>query len=177
MLSFLGRYNDKVDSLDLSGSYHDYYAPSCKFYNTNGAVYDGGEAIWTWMKGLFGVFDTVRHEHKSIRIFPAAAEEWDPASNAQWVFIDSTTFFQFAKKPSGPDQDEIQMPRFLCFLVGKSEVEGQGTDGLQILQAKVWRDTRTLVPKQAWAVQRVLRRLTIGAFERHEINRSESRDR
>lgn len=40
--------------------------------------------------------------------------------------------------------DPIVVPRFLMFLVGKSEVEGQGTDGLQILEAKVWWDTNVL---------------------------------
>jgi hypothetical protein len=30
------------------------------------------------------------------------------------------------------------------FLVGKSEVEGQGTDGLQILGAKAWWDSGEL---------------------------------
>lgn len=40
--------------------------------------------------------------------------------------------------------DPIVVPRFLMFLVGKSEVDGQGTDGLQILEAKVWWDTDML---------------------------------
>ncbi|KAK4443371.1 hypothetical protein QBC34DRAFT_386340 [Podospora aff. communis PSN243] len=146
-LAFIEKYCDKVDSLDLSGNFHDYYAPSCKFYNTNGVVYDGGAKIWTWMRGLFGSFDLCAHEHNSFRVVPATAEEWDPAAGAQWVFIDTTTLFQF-KSENGEAREVIKVPRFLMFLVGKSEVEGQGVQGLQILEARIWWDTGLLGAKK-----------------------------
>ena len=149
ILAFIETYSNKVDSLDLSGNFHNWYAPSCKFYNTNGVVYDGGDEIWTWMHGLFGAFDLVKHDYKSICMVPATAEEWDPAAEAQWMYFDAVTSFRFKTKDSGDVQKVIKVPRFSKFLVGKSEVEGQGTGGFQILQAKNWWDAGLLVPKKA----------------------------
>ena len=44
-LSFIRKYTNKVDSLDLSGSFSAWYAPSTIFYNGDGSVYDGGKKI------------------------------------------------------------------------------------------------------------------------------------
>lgn len=138
-LAFLQKYVTKVDSLDLSSPFYDWYSPSAKFYNTNGTVYDGGENIWMWMRDLFGAFSAVKHDIHTIRLFKATEEEWKPESEASWVWFDTTT--SFTPKVSEGLHGPIKVPRFLGFLVGRSEVEGQGTDRYQILQAKTWWDT------------------------------------
>ncbi len=141
-VAFVEKYASTVDSLDLSGPFYNFFAPGAKFYNTDGIVYDGGGAIWSWMKRLFGVFSAVHHDIQSIRLIKAGAEEWRPESEAHWVILETTTLFSM-KSPTVAG-DPIEVRRLLSFLVGKSEVDGQGTDGLQILQAKVWWDSGVL---------------------------------
>ncbi|KAH8649563.1 hypothetical protein BGZ61DRAFT_487946 [Ilyonectria robusta] len=141
-LSFIEKYSNKVDSLEISGPFHSWYAPSCNFYNANGVVLRSGDEIWTWMKSLFGPFDAVQHSIKVVRLIKATTTEAAPERDAYWVMLETDTAFSI-KDPllaGGP----IVIPRFLMFLIGKSEVEGQGTDGLQILEAKVWWDTDML---------------------------------
>jgi hypothetical protein len=60
-LQFISLYVAKVESLDLSGPYHNWYSPTCVFYNADGTIYSGGEAIWSWMHQLFGSFEKVDH--------------------------------------------------------------------------------------------------------------------
>ncbi|MCJ1389928.1 hypothetical protein MMC18_002785 [Xylographa bjoerkii] len=61
-LLFLEAYGSHVDARDLSMPYSDFYVPDAIFYDTIGAVYRSGDAIWTWMKSLFVPFDSVTHE-------------------------------------------------------------------------------------------------------------------
>lgn len=138
-LRFLEVYTKKVDAIDITGPFHNWYAPSARFYNSNGTVYNGGQEIWSWIGGLFGPFVSVYHDNKIIRLFPASEMEAASDRDANWIMIDTETAFNMSGKLAG--SDPIVVPRFLMFLVGKSEVEGQGTDGLQILEAKVWWDT------------------------------------
>lgn len=146
-LAFIEKYSNKVDSLDLSGPSNNFYAARAKFCNADSVVYDGGEAIWAWMKVLFGQFSKVKHVYKTIRVLPATEDEWPAPSNANWVFLEAVT--SFSMKGPGLSWDPIEVPRFLAFLVGKSEVEGQGTDGLQILQGNAWWDTNVLTRELA----------------------------
>ncbi|KAH8703932.1 hypothetical protein BGW36DRAFT_370245 [Talaromyces proteolyticus] len=141
-LAFVEKYSDKIDSLEISGPFHDWYAPSCTFFNTNGTVYHGGDEIWTWMKSLFGPFSVVCHNVKVIRLVEAIPTESDPEKAAYWAIIETET--SFSMKDQLLAGDPIIVPRLLMFLIGKSEVDGQGTDGLQILEAKVWWDTEVL---------------------------------
>ncbi len=138
-MAFVEKYANQVDSLNISSPFHEWYAPSCRFYNTNGAVYDGGDVIWGWMRTLFGAFSAVAHDIHKVLLVQATAEEFDPARKAAWVVLETTTAFEM-KSPVLAGEP-IAVPRLLSFLVGKSEVEGQGTDGLQILQAKTWWDS------------------------------------
>lgn len=142
VLSFIEKYSTQVDSLAITGPFHHWYAPSCNFYNTNGVVYRGGDNIWNWMKDLFGQFKSVHHEVTLVRLFNATEPDIAAERAAQWVIMETQAAFITKDQPSsyGP----IVVPRLLMFLVGKSEVEGQGTDGLQILQAKVWWDSGEL---------------------------------
>ncbi len=141
-LEVIEKYTTTVDSLDFSAPFHNFYSPTAKFYNANGLVYSGGDAIWTWMKELFGVFSAVHHDIRRIRLLSVPAEEWSPASETQLVVLEAVTAFSM-KSPAVAGKP-IEVPRLLHFLVGKSEVEGQGTDGLQILQAKAWWDRGVL---------------------------------
>lgn len=142
-LAFIEKYTNKVDSLDISGPFHLWYAPSCTFYNTDGVVIHGGGETWDWMKGLFAPFRRVRHDVKVIRLYDATTGEAAPKKAAQWITLETqTTFITKGKTPAG--DSTVIIPRLLMFLVGKSDVDGQGTDGMQILEAKVWWDTGVL---------------------------------
>jgi hypothetical protein len=140
--SFIEKYSNKVDSLKISGPFHTWYAPSCNFYNTNGVVYHGGDEIWSWMVSLFGPFSAVHHTLKVVRLVKATPTEVAPERDAHWVISETET--AFSVKDLLLAGDPIVVPRLLMFLVGKSEVDGQGTDGLQILEAKVWWDSAVL---------------------------------
>lgn len=141
-LCFIEKYSDKVDSLEIAGPFHHWYAQSCNFYNANGVVYRGGDNIWNWMKELFGQFIALHHEVISVRLFDATEMDLGAERAAQWVILEAQT--AFTTKGQLSSYGPIVVPRLLMFLVGKSEVEGQGTDGLQILQAKVWWDSGEL---------------------------------
>lgn len=75
--------------------------------------------------------------------------------DAYWVMSETDT--EFSVKDMQLAGDPIVVPRFLMFLVGKSEVNGQGTDGLQILEAKVWWDTDVLGRELAASKERLSR--------------------
>ena len=112
------------------------------FYNTNGILYHGGDEIWSWMKSLFGPFGAVHHNLKVVRLIKATPTEAAPERDACWVMSETDTAFSI-KDPLLAG-DPIVVPRLLMFLAGKSEVYGRGTNGLQILEAKVWWDSAVL---------------------------------
>jgi hypothetical protein len=139
-ISFISAYASRVDSMDLSGPYHNWYAPTCNFYNADGAIYKGGEAIWTWMQELFGRFEKVEHKQSKtwvLRDVSVGAEE----KKGNLVMMDCVTTFWVKGELSG---EGIEVPRLLSFVVGKAEGE-MGTDGLQILEAKTWWDSGVLI--------------------------------
>ncbi|KAL6901049.1 hypothetical protein GGI43DRAFT_383394 [Trichoderma evansii] len=142
VLSFIEKYCNKVDSLEITGPFHHWYAQSCNFYNTNGIVYHGGDNTWNWMKDLFGQVIALHHEVTSVRLFDATEMDLGAERAAQWVILEAHT--AFTTKGQLSSYGPIVVPRSLMFLIGKSEVEGQGTDGWQILQAKVWWDSGEL---------------------------------
>ncbi len=141
-LAFIEKYVSVVDSVQFSGPSHRWYAPSSTFYNGDGVAYRGGDQVWDWMKGLFGPFSTVSHNFKITRLLTPDADEVAPGRDAQWILFDCET--SFSVKDPLLAGDPITIPRMLMFLVGRSEIEGQGTDGLQILEAKAWWDTGVL---------------------------------
>lgn len=143
VLCFMEKYVVKVESLDLSGPFHAWYAPSCNFYNTDGVVYKGGDEVWTWMQTLFAPFLGVHHNIKTVRLWRATPRDADRARDAQWVMMDTETAFTF--KNDQLKGRSVSVPRLLVFMVGRSEVVGQGTDGLQILAAKAWWDSGALL--------------------------------
>jgi hypothetical protein len=141
-LTFIQQYVSKVDSLDLSGPFHAWYSPSAQFYNADGVRYHGGAAIWEWMQDLSGQFEKLRHDMNITRILPYVSEaESENGKTGELVLLDCVTTFWLAGKLKG---EGITVPRMLSFLVGETEEDGQGTEGLQILEAKAWWDSGVL---------------------------------
>lgn len=141
-LKFLEIYTNKVDSIDITGDFSKWYAPSAKFYNADSVVYHGGKEIWAWMGNLFGPFFSVHHRNQIVRSFKASPEEAAAERDAWWVILETETTFNL--KPPIDTDGPVIIRRFLMFLIGASEVEGQGTEGLQILEAKAWWDSGIL---------------------------------
>ena len=141
-LSFLESYTAHVDSLDLSAPSTTSYSPNATFYNTDGIVYSGGAAIWTWMRGLFGPFAALKHNILSIRL--TRDVEVEGAGKGDLVVLETKTSF-WLKGADGVRQEEpVVVPRLLSFLVGEAE-EGLGTHGRWILEGKVWWDSGVLM--------------------------------
>ncbi len=93
------------------------------------------------MKSLFGPFSAVHHNVTSIRLLAPVSSDIGAARDAQWVMLETETSFTM----KGDVTNElILIPRLLMFLVGESEVPTQGTDRMQILEAKVWWDSGEL---------------------------------
>lgn len=137
-LSFIRKYTNKVDSLDLSGSFSAWYAPSAIFYNGDGSVYNGGEKIWEWMHVLFSPFARMEHSVKITRVLDGlnfACQICD------LLILEAETSFWLKKPLAG---EAIRVPRLLMFLVGPAETQGEGTDGLQIWEARAYWDTAVL---------------------------------
>jgi hypothetical protein len=81
--AFVEKYSNKVDPLDLLSPFHDWYSLSCRFYINNRDTYEGGDAIWNWMRGLFRAFSNVRHDVQVARLIKATTEEISPESEAE----------------------------------------------------------------------------------------------
>jgi hypothetical protein len=136
-LRFLEKYTKKVDSGDLSTASHDWYAPSNRFYDADGTTYDGGDAVWSFMKRLFGIAKTIKHDVLEARVISE--------DSGYVVTLETITNFTL-KNVADP---RLAVPRLLEFWIKRSEVSGQGTDGLQIFRLKVWWDKSSLFQKLA----------------------------
>ncbi|KAJ2976657.1 hypothetical protein NQ176_g4816 [Zarea fungicola] len=142
-LAFIEKYANTVDSLDLTAyPFHDWYAPDSVFYNGDGISYRGGNAIWSWMKGLFSPFTAVHHQVECIRLFHEQVDFQNAKIDAETIILETSTVFTV--KGLEPRDQPIVVPRLLQFTVGASQVAGQGTDGMQIFVAKAWWDTAVL---------------------------------
>lgn len=138
-LSFIQNYTRKVDSLDLSGPSSSWYAPSAVFYNGDGNIYNGGSTIWDWMHSLFHPFAKMEHCTRMTRILHNV--ENSAGNPCDLLILETETTF-WLKKPI--DGEGIRVPRLLMFLVGPAEVPGQGTDDMQIWEARAYWDTAVL---------------------------------
>lgn len=163
-LLFIEKYSVKVDSLDLSTPYSAWYAHKAIFYNSDGKIYRGGEAIWNWMRGLFGPqFRALHHQVYSIRMMDPTVDELvevglseGDGASVKWVQLEVDTVFWL----SGPGEEKVVARRMLAFLVGTSkqlypgaqeeaQKQEEGTDGHWILMAKAWWDSTELARKLA----------------------------
>lgn len=132
------KYDAVVKSCDFSGPYHDWFAPSAQFYNNTGATYHSGSEIWEWMKSpeLFGKYAKVVPTNRITTVILGGHEKGDRLIHQQdMVFYPR----------EGKDSDVgITVRREIEFVSGLSEIEGQGTDGLQYYVGKTFWDTNVL---------------------------------
>ena len=133
------------------------------FYDTESTDYVGGEKIYEWIKELFAPFEEIEEggNERTVRVFEGdvlvekgvgvVAEGFEPESGvvaaekqkADLVIYEHIMIFHLRGDRLRGDRlrrDGIPAKRMMEFVVGKSEVEGQGTDGMQIWRGKVWWD-------------------------------------
>lgn len=152
-LAFIQKYTAKVDSLDLSGPSTAWYAPSAIFHNADATEYRSSAAIWTWMQQLFAPFARLHHIVQATHLIPHVPNAL--GADCDLVILEAETSF-WLRAPLD-SHEPIVAPRLLMFLVGPEELEGQGTGGRQIFDAKAYWDSGILTHE----VQR--RRAAVGA--------------
>lgn len=159
-LNFFEKYVHSIETLNLTNQYPNFYAPNSTFYNANGTAYVGGPAIATFIEGLFTPFNKIivnEHVHRVIPFAATPALGDEGANNAQdkinselcmyttkcnWIFTEHDFIFFLSPPLDGPG---IPVRRSMTFLAGPAQVAGQGTDGLQWYEVKVWWDEVVLL--------------------------------
>jgi hypothetical protein len=136
VFAFMEKYIAKVESGDLSTSFEEWYAIDALFHDTDGTIYDGGEAIWNFMKRQFGVFSSMKNRIEKETAIPATERD------GQWVTLETVMIAQIRDSLDEP----VVARRLLSFLVDKSQ-NSKGTDGLQIYGLKIWWDRSVLAQK------------------------------
>lgn len=160
-LAFLEAYTNNVKACNFGGPYHDWFTASAMYYNMDGKVYDGGEAIWDWMRGeLFGPFERIGEDEQRVaRVLRGAAtvrpgvgvvdecglhtseQELQPGDKkADLIFYEQVIIFYLKQLPG----EGIPVRRLMEWVISDSEVEGQGWKGSQIWKGKVWWDRTPL---------------------------------
>ena len=159
-LRFLEAYTSKITSRDSSGPFHSWYAPSAVFFNGDGKIYQGGPVIWEWVAELFRPFKklgegperVVRLLEKQVPLqLPGEARgaslkpgQIESGPMADLVMYEHVMVFYPKSKELQGNGEGISVRRMMEFVIGESEVEGQGTHGHQIWQGKVWWDRAVL---------------------------------
>ncbi|TAQ90316.1 hypothetical protein B7494_g1353 [Chlorociboria aeruginascens] len=135
-LRFLEHYAQKINSAEYSGSYLPYYHPDAVFHDATGVDYVGGEAIWTWIRGLFAPFEKIYMEGKHILVI--AKPDGTHVIYCEWLA-------HFWLKGH---QEDITIPRSMVFTLGRAEGDGEaiGFEGLQILDVRLYYDRSLLTP-------------------------------
>lgn len=142
-LAFFEKYVNHVQAIDLAGPFSDFYAPSAVFFNGDGKIYRGGNAIWEWMKDLFGPFERLDFDHEVIRVLPFDDDDDTTGrSKDKWRILTEHVMTAYLKGELAGQG--IPLRRDMSWVVGPSEEEGTGTDGLQWFEGKVWWDTAVL---------------------------------
>lgn len=164
-LAFLEKYTQMIKTRDPSASPTAFYAPSSIFYNGDGAVYTGSDAIWGWIKQLFAPFSDLGELDSSRRITVLPGKEFlspgkgvidlaegggavKDEQKGDLVYYEHEMIFYF-KDPKlernvNGVKEGITVRRCMEFVVGPAEVKGQGTEGRQIWRGKVWWDSGVL---------------------------------
>ncbi|KAH8883038.1 hypothetical protein GQ53DRAFT_434022 [Thozetella sp. PMI_491] len=160
-LDFFEKYIGAVQSLNLDQEYPDFYALNCTFYNTDGKVIVGGPNIAQFSRDLFSILDKIVINNHVSRVVPytstpgLGSEGSDNAQDAvnqacgnacTWVFNEHDLVFYLAPPLDGPG---IPVRRSINFLLGPAQIPGQGTNGKQWYQAKVWFDQSILTDEIA----------------------------
>ncbi|KAF4633663.1 hypothetical protein G7Y89_g4453 [Cudoniella acicularis] len=128
-LNFIEKYQNIVDSLAFNFvSSTDFFAPFAIYHDTKGSVHVTGAHIWNWLSQQFSPFSHVRHETVTARV---VIDE----DGRDIVYGEMLTHFRLRG-----DDEEIVTPRFLVWTLGEAG-KGQGMDGRQIYDCKVFWDT------------------------------------
>lgn len=137
-LSFFEKYDNVVKRCDFSGSFHDWYAPGARFYFNNGTTLYSGAEIWEVMKSpaLFGKYEKLVAENRISTVIIGGHEKGDRVIHQQDMV--------FFPREGNLKEVGISVRRTIEFVCGPSEVEGQGTDGLQFYIGKTFWDTSVL---------------------------------
>lgn len=139
-LAFYEKYATHVQAVNLTGHFSDFYAPSAVFLNGDGEIYRGGNTIWEWMKELFGPFERLGFEHEMIMVLPLDNnDDGEPGRKQGWRILTEHVMTAYLKGELAGEG--IPVRRAMSWVVGPSEEEGTGTDGLQWFEGKVWWDT------------------------------------
>lgn len=146
-LKFFEKYNAAVIACTFNDPYHKWFAPSAKFWANDGTYYDGGDEIWEWMKGaLFGAYEKLEPTDLISTVILNGHEKGDRIIQQQ------TMTFWFKSDKEGEENlkgEGVPIRRTIEFVSGPSEVEGQGTDGLQYYVGKTFWDTELLTKERA----------------------------
>lgn len=131
-LRFIEKYSIKVDSLDLASTPSTaFYSPLAIFHDHKGDVHLGGSAIWHRMQRIFAPFSRTFHEVVEVRVVPGA-------DGRDIVYAEFLTHFWLKG-----DEEDIVAPRFFVWTIEEAVDDG-GTDGLQIVEARLFWDTGIL---------------------------------
>jgi len=164
-LNFFEKYDDIVLACDFSGAFHDCkecdgrdilsffdrdlskqvltyitsgYASNAQFYFNNGTNLHSGAEIWEVMKSpaLFGKYEKLVAENRITTVIVGGHEKGDRLIHQQDMV--------FFLREGNLKEVGIPVRRTIEFVCGPSEVEGQGTDGLQFYIGKTFWDTGVL---------------------------------
>jgi hypothetical protein len=149
-LRFLEEYASKVEAAPTtplsSIPSTRYYLPTATFYNTNGVIYQGADAIWTWMTGLFAPLEYIHHDYISFLEFErnvAGTETGE--SKKQWVIYNEGIRCLRMKGWESEGREELRIPIFMMFVLEEAAEEGVGTNGLGFKEVSIWWDEKVLM--------------------------------
>lgn len=128
-LNFIYKYSKIIDSLDLSTTPASaFFAPFAAYHDTKGDVHITASHIWQWLARSFAPFAQIRHDVVEVRV---VSED----DGRDVVYCECLTHFRLHG-----DEHEIVVPRFFIWTVGDA-VPGEGTDGKQIQDVRLFWDT------------------------------------
>ncbi|TVY59564.1 hypothetical protein LSUE1_G008050, partial [Lachnellula suecica] len=128
-LAFLEKYALAIDSLDLSSTpCTSFFAPLAVYHDTSGNIHIGASAIWSYISRQFAPFSQIRHDVVEARVI-------EEEGGREVVYGETLAHFKLRG-----DEDEIVVPRFFVWTVGRSG-EGEGTDGKVLLEQRLFWDT------------------------------------
>lgn len=157
-LSFFEKFVNSLEAFSFKDSFPDFYAPNCTFYNGDGTKVVGGANIAAALEASFAPFNKIvinQHVHRVIPFTVTKASGDEGANNPQdainanacassgcnWIFTEHDIVYSLSPPLNGPT---IPVRRSLTFLAGPAQVKGQGTNGLQWYELKIWSDQSVL---------------------------------
>lgn len=131
-LRFIEKYITTVDSLDLTSTPSStFYSPLAMLRDNKGDAHLGGAAIWNKVQRLFAPFSCIYHEVVELRVVAGL-------DGRDVVYGEFLTHFCLRG-----DEEEVVAPRFFVWKLAEA-VDGAGTEGLQLVEARIFWDTGIL---------------------------------